>query len=107
LAVLTSASWAVRVMASPASGDSGPRLAADLEAHRGAVPPLMVRAELGQPGRQRQRLAAQRVHRPARLGQPVGGHPVRLVQQVHGSRHVILVGQHGAGDLDLHAERAE
>ncbi len=56
---------------------------------------------------ERQRVGAQRVHRAPRLGQAVGGHPLRGREHVECLVDVAAVGQHGARGLDLDTETAE
>jgi hypothetical protein len=91
----------------PGIGRQWPRRAADLKGHPGAVAALVSRAELGQPVGQRQGVAAQRVHGPAGLAKPVGGHPLRLVQDLDRPRLVMLVGEHGPGGLDVQRQGAQ
>ena len=61
---------------------------------------LVVRAELGQPVWERAGLAAQGVHGPAGLVEPVGGQPASLAQELHRLYLVMLPGEDGLGGLD-------
>jgi len=101
-----------RLLRGPGQGEGGigrqrTRLAADLEGHPGAVTALVVRAELGQPVRERPGLAAQGVHGPAGLVEPVGGQPASLAQQLHRLYLVMLPGEDGLGGLDVQSQGAE